>query len=174
MPDGRRAGHHAGHETSPRLGVQRRDVTSAAPRARRLHDHAKEEPQMQTPETHARSSVGEIPVHDLGAAGARLRTQAPWPSSGHSAVSLVHTPDLRIVLLELRAGAHVPEHRSVAPVSMHTIRGRVRLEIADRTVTLTADQLLTIDPDVPHAIHAEEDSALLLTIPWKPDAKEPH
>ncbi len=108
-----------------------------------------------------------LPVLDLDAAGDRLRAQAPWCVHGHAAATLVRERDLRVVLIELRAGAHMPEHRTVAQVSIHALRGRVRLIVADRTVTLVAGQVLILDGNVAHDVHAAVDSALLLTIAWR-------
>lgn len=108
-----------------------------------------------------------LPVLDLDLAGDRLREEAPWRLHGYAAATLVRERDLRVVLIELRAGAHMPEHRTVARVTIHALRGRVRLLLADRAVTLVAGQVLVLDGNVAHDVHADVDSALLLTIAWR-------
>jgi len=105
-------------------------------------------------------------AHDLEALGAPLREQPSWQLHGHGAVTLLRAPDLRIVLLELRAGGRLQKHRTVARVSIHALRGRVRIDLGGHTVALAAGQLVTLERNVAHDVIAEEDSSVLVTISW--------
>ncbi len=124
---------------------------------------------LQTSDLHPRTP-GALSVLDLDAAGARLREQAPWRVHGHAAATLVREPDLRVVLVELRAGARMQEHRTIARVSIQALRGRVHLRVGDHTVNLVAGQLLFLDGNVAHDVQADADSALLVTLAWHADA----
>ena len=124
---------------------------------------------LQTSELHPHPAA-ELPVIDVGAAGDRMREQASWRVHGHAAATLVREDDLRIVLLELRRGAHLQEHRTTARVSVHVLRGRVHLTAGERRVTLAAGQLVVLDHDVAHDVDAEVDSSLLVTIAWRSEA----
>ena len=115
----------------------------------------------------------DLSIHDLDQAGARLRAQALWHTHGQGAVTLIRQPELRVVLMELRAGARMLEHRTVAQVTIHALRGRVHLRIGDRRVSLAAGQLLVLDHDVTHDLVADEDSAVLLTLAWPGDPAPP-
>jgi quercetin dioxygenase-like cupin family protein len=90
----------------------------------------------------------------------------PQPTSGQNAKTLVKYDDLRIVLIALRAHARIPGHRADGRISVHTIRGHIRLRALERTFDLRAGNLLALDQGLPHDVEALEDSAFLLTIAW--------
>ncbi|MCA9675819.1 MAG: hypothetical protein H6708_33635 [Kofleriaceae bacterium] len=112
-----------------------------------------------------------LSIHDLDQASARLRAQTPWQRHGQSAVTLIKEPDLRVVLLELRAGARVVEHHTAARVTIHLLRGRVRMHVGDRTLPLVAGQLVMLAADVAHDVGADDDSTVLVTLAWSPAAR---
>jgi len=74
--------------------------------------------------------------------------------------------DFRIVLIALRANARMPDHRAEGRISVHTLRGHIRLRALQRTFDLPAGSLLALDRDLAHDVEALEDSVLLLTIAW--------
>lgn len=113
------------------------------------------------------SQPRELSLHDLDEVGARLRTQAPWHTHGSSSVTLVRQPDMRVVLVALRAGSRMQEHHTTARVTIQVHHGRVRLSVGGRELSLAAGQLLMLDRGVPHDVQADDDSALLLTLAWR-------
>jgi quercetin dioxygenase-like cupin family protein len=90
----------------------------------------------------------------------------PQPTSGQNAKTLVKYDDFRIVLIALRAHTRIPGHRADGRISVHTIRGHMRLRALERTFDLRAGDLLALDQGLPHDVEALEDSAFLLTIAW--------
>lgn len=96
----------------------------------------------------------------------RLRTENhPW-QAGRNAKILVKYPNLRILLIGLRPGAHVAEHRAAGPVSVQTISGRILVRAAGRVFDLPEGQLLALEAEVPHDLEALAESAVLVTIAW--------
>lgn len=94
-----------------------------------------------------------------------LRKEDAWTQrTGPSSRTLVKHPDLTIVLLALRKGLRMPEHKTSARISVQALAGHIRLKLPDRTVDLHAGQLLVLDQRVPHDLEAEEDCAILLTL----------
>ena len=92
-----------------------------------------------------------------------------WPPArgapgGHSARTLAKLPDLRVVLLVLREGARIPEHRADADLALQVLRGRVQLDVAGQRVALEPGALLTLARGLPHDVAALEDAELLLTL----------
>jgi quercetin dioxygenase-like cupin family protein len=81
----------------------------------------------------------------------------PRPASGQNAKTLAKHDDFRIVLITLDAHARIPDHRAEGRISIHTIRGHIRMRALERTFDLRTGGLLVL---------ALEDSALLLTIAW--------
>ena len=63
----------------------------------------------------------------------------------------------------LVAGHALAEHASPGEATLQVLRGRVRLVVKDRSWPGAAGDLLVI-PDARHALHADEDAVVLLTV----------
>jgi uncharacterized protein (DUF2249 family)/quercetin dioxygenase-like cupin family protein len=77
---------------------------------------------------------------------------------------LVNEPQMRIVLLCLRAGQQVPEHQTNGPVNVEAISGRVTLYDGAEPCEMTAGMLVRVEPGRPHRVVSHQDSALLVTL----------
>lgn len=95
----------------------------------------------------------------------QLLAEPEW-RAGHNSKTLVKYDTLRVVLIVLRADGTIPEHKAAGPISIHTVRGRIRVRATGRTFDLPAGGLLTLDQGVPHDVEGVEDSAFVLTIAW--------
>jgi quercetin dioxygenase-like cupin family protein len=104
---------------------------------------------------------------DLAHEVARLHEQAAWQQGDRNAKTLVKEADFRIVLIALRAGARMEEHRAAGRISVQTLAGHVRLHTAGTNVDLPVGRLVSLERDVPHDVEALEESAFLLTIAWQ-------
>ena len=106
----------------------------------------------------------------------QLRGEDSWRrETGRSSKTLAKYPDFRIVLILMKSGSRMRQHRAEGRISIQQLKGQVRIHLADRTVTLSTGQLLALDCGVLHDVEALEESALLLTISWrreKSDASE--
>jgi quercetin dioxygenase-like cupin family protein len=111
--------------------------------------------------------ISDGAVFDLAAVDRELRSDDAYPRDGHTARTLVREPAMRIVLVVMRAGARIAEHRAQEITSIHVLTGRVRLALTDRTVDLPAGRVLVIGPDLRHDVEALADSTLLLTLAWR-------
>lgn len=94
----------------------------------------------------------------------QLRQQPSYQSGKPSGRTLVKGPDLRIMLMALRAGACLREHHTSGPISIQAIQGPFRVRLPDKSMELAAGQLLAIETGIRHDVEAVEDSAFLLTI----------
>ncbi len=101
---------------------------------------------------------------DLAGADRELRAEDAYKRDGHTARTLVREPAMRIVLVVMRGGAKIAQHRSQDTASIHAITGHVRLALPTRTVDLPAGRLLVIAPRLAHDVEAVTDSAFLLTL----------
>jgi quercetin dioxygenase-like cupin family protein len=95
----------------------------------------------------------------------RLTREQNW-QAGRDSQTIVKYPDFRIVLTVLRAGSRLHEHHAAGPISVHTVRGRIRMHADGRVIDLPVGHVLALDRAVPHDVEALEDSAFLLTIAW--------
>ncbi len=125
------------------------------------HPHAEE------PRRSSFGALGDAVVElDLPAQIARLRREAAFAAEGNTAATVVKYPDLRIVLVALRPGAVIREHRTGARISIQALTGHVRLRLPDRVLDLPAGRAAALDRWIPHDVEAIQDSAFLLTLSW--------
>jgi len=106
----------------------------------------------------------------------QLQLEDSWQrETGRSAKTLAKYPDFRIVLILMKSGTRMRQHRAEGRISIQQLKGQVCIHLADRTVNVSAGHLLVLDCGVLHDVEALEESALLLTISWrreKSDASE--
>jgi quercetin dioxygenase-like cupin family protein len=107
----------------------------------------------------------------------QLRREDSWQrETGRSSKTLAKYPDFRIVLILMKGGTRMRQHRAEGRISIQQLEGQVCIHLADRKVNLSAGHLLVLDRGVLHDVEALEESALLLTISWrreKSDTSEP-
>lgn len=102
-----------------------------------------------------------------------LRQEDSWlRETGRSSKTLAKYPDFRIVLILMKAGTFMRQHRAKGRISIQQLRGKVHIHLADRKVTVPAGDLLVLDRGVLHDVEALEESAFLLTISWRRDAND--
>jgi quercetin dioxygenase-like cupin family protein len=59
------------------------------------------------------------------------------------------------------------EHQASASASIHALSGQLRLHMPDRTVELSAGQLLVLGGGLRHDVEAAIDSAFVLALGWR-------
>jgi quercetin dioxygenase-like cupin family protein len=104
---------------------------------------------------------------DLTAVDSELRQKDAYQRDGHTARTLTRKPDLRIVLVVMKAGARIAEHHADETASIHALSGHVRLCLPDETADLAAGRLLVLERGLKHDVEAVADSAFLLTLGWR-------
>jgi quercetin dioxygenase-like cupin family protein len=115
---------------------------------------------------------GSLPQFNLARELDQLQGDEAWlHPTGRSSKTLVKYPDLRIVLIAMKANRRMHEHTAVGRISVHTLNGHIRLHLPGRVMDLPAGNLLALDQCVSHDVEAVEDSAFLLTLSWPPETK---
>jgi quercetin dioxygenase-like cupin family protein len=97
--------------------------------------------------------------------GDQLLVQAREQHSGRAAAT-VHGGrhhSLRQTVIALTAGSELAEHESPGEATLHVLRGGVRLTAESGDGTGSTGDLLVIPPER-HALSADEDSVVLLTV----------
>jgi quercetin dioxygenase-like cupin family protein len=98
----------------------------------------------------------------------QLRREDSWQrETGRSSKTLAKYPDFRIVLILMKSGTRMRQHKADGRISIQQLKGQVCVHLADRKVTVSAGHLLVLDCGVLHDVEALEESALLLTISWR-------
>lgn len=78
---------------------------------------------------------------DLAREIERLQREPEW-QKGQNAKTLVKHDDFRAVLIVLRAKARIPEHETEGRISIHALRGHIRVTTSGGTADLPAGRLL--------------------------------
>jgi quercetin dioxygenase-like cupin family protein len=98
---------------------------------------------------------------------AELRKADSWSrETGRSSKTLAKFSDFRIVLIAMKAGSRMEQHRAEGRVSIQQVLGTCRIHLADSELVLAPGSLIVLDAGVLHDVEANEESALLLTIAW--------
>lgn len=117
---------------------------------------------------HTASMAGPFLEFDLIAELERLHGERTW-QTGQNARTLIKYDDLRVVLMALKTGSRIPEHKANGRISVQVLSGHIRLNAAGRTFDLRPGSLLALDERAPHDLEALDESAVLLTIAWPGD-----
>jgi len=98
----------------------------------------------------------------------QLRREDSWQrETGRSSKTLAKYPDFRIVLILMKSGTRMRQHKAEGRISIQQLKGQVCIHLADRKVNVSAGHLLVLDCGVLHDVEALEESAFLLTISWR-------
>jgi quercetin dioxygenase-like cupin family protein len=109
---------------------------------------------------------------DLASELDQLHRDESWlQTTGRSSKTLVKYPDLRIVLIAMKANTRMHEHTAAGKISVYALNGHIRIHLPEQVVDLPAGHLLALDQCVPHDVEASEDSAFLLTLSWPLETK---
>jgi quercetin dioxygenase-like cupin family protein len=100
---------------------------------------------------------------DLGEVVTELHSQST-PGQARGAVTLVKQSGMSLVLTHLHRGGTLQEHAVPGAATVQVLDGRVRVQIGDETLDVSAGRLLAFNSGVRHSVEALEDSTLLLTL----------
>lgn len=95
-----------------------------------------------------------------------VATIPPDPASEarHRAQILVKTNTIRVVLVTMLEGGELQEHSAAGPITIHAIEGTIDVDVEGESHTLHAGELISLAPDVRHAVRCVSDGYFLLTI----------
>jgi quercetin dioxygenase-like cupin family protein len=111
------------------------------------------------------ATSGTLLSFDIAEEVRRLQSEQPWQAE-HTANTIVKYPDLRIVLIALKAGGRLHEHQTAGRLSIQALSGEIHVHVDGQVIEMNTGKLLTLDHDVPHDVEAKTDSVFLLTIAW--------
>ncbi len=103
-------------------------------------------------------------VIDLAAVARELHADAESSSVGHAARTVVREPDLRVVVMAMRADATIAKHHAEDTATVHVLSGHLRIRLGDRVIELGAGHLLPIARALAHDVVAVGASAFVLVL----------
>jgi len=110
-----------------------------------------------------RPSAGGMVSLNIMDEAARLKAKPEWSWEDRLAVSLVKDDGFNILLMLLKKGARLAEHRTKGPIAVQVLSGLVRFSAAGKDAELASGSMAALDRNVVHELEALEESSVLLT-----------
>jgi quercetin dioxygenase-like cupin family protein len=101
---------------------------------------------------------------DLPAALRALRAETGPGANGHRQITLLHHGPVRLLLFAFEEGGQIPQHQAPGWVTIHVLRGVLRVQTPDRRYVLNEGELLALAPNVAYDVDAVDDSDMLLGV----------
>jgi quercetin dioxygenase-like cupin family protein len=108
---------------------------------------------------------------NLDEAMQQLRSESAWQKNDRNALTLLKNDQMRILIMGLKAGAHLRRHVADGMLSVHLLEGHVTFSTDQQSLELHKGSLISLHPNEPHEVLARQESMLLLTIARIPDSK---
>jgi len=71
---------------------------------------------------------------------------------------------LRTLLMHLKAGEQIPEHQTRGAITVHCLKGQATFVSGDDRAELRPALLISLAPEMPHSLVAQQDTLLLVTV----------
>jgi quercetin dioxygenase-like cupin family protein len=112
------------------------------------------------------------PAHafDFESAAAELARETSPGFAGHRQKTLYRHGGTTLSLFVFQPGSDLREHRTSGTVFIQILQGRLTVRAAGQQHDLPAGHVLALAPGVPHDLHAEQLTRMLLTVSLQPGA----
>lgn len=95
---------------------------------------------------------------------AKLKKETAWINGDRNAVTLQKNSNLRVVLISLRNGSSLQEHKVDGPITLFVLSGKMSFLAGKKTVKVKTNELIVLEKAIPHDVKALEDTTFILTI----------
>ncbi len=112
------------------------------------------------PDRPVTTGLGEFRLYDEIE---RLKQETAWRGGSGNAITLTKAA-LRTVLVTLKAGTAIEEHRAPGPMTIQVLTGSIRFRAEDTVLELGPGQLAVLESPMRHDVQALNDTAFLLTL----------
>lgn len=94
----------------------------------------------------------------------KLKKEPSWINGDRNAVTLQKNSNLRVVLMSMRKGSALLEHKVEGPISLFVLSRKINFLARKESVKVRSNELVVLEKTIPHDVKALEDSTLLLTV----------
>ncbi len=115
---------------------------------------------------------GDVLVHHL-TQDERTLDAALLARHGRTGRTIVKEGPLRLTMMGIAAGGHIPAHRTDARVTIHVLDGAVIFDAQGREYPLQTGDVLIIAPGVEHEARSAAGATFLLTAVYLGPPAEP-
>lgn len=77
---------------------------------------------------------------------------------------LMDLPSVKIVAITLRAGATLPEHTALVPVTIEAAHGSATLTVAGVSTPLAPGEFVVLDANTPHAVTPSSEAPVTVLV----------
>jgi quercetin dioxygenase-like cupin family protein len=99
-----------------------------------------------------------------------LAAETKYAANGIVSRTILRTPNSRVVLFGFAEGQELTEHTSTQHAVIQILSGECELSLAGKPHAVKAGDLIYMPPNLPHAVKANRQFSMLLTLS-KPEAK---
>jgi quercetin dioxygenase-like cupin family protein len=93
-----------------------------------------------------------------------VRAETRAGANGHRQITLLHHGPVRLLLFAFDEGGRMPQHQVPGWVTIHVLRGVLRVQTPDGDNVLKEGQLLALAPNIRHDVDAVDESDMLLGV----------
>jgi quercetin dioxygenase-like cupin family protein len=93
----------------------------------------------------------------------QLKEEKAWEKNDRNAITVFKSTNVTIVITALQSGAKIKENTVDGYLTLQLLKGNARITTPDGDIDAVESQLLTLHPQIPHAVEALSDVILLLT-----------
>lgn len=101
---------------------------------------------------------------DLNKYMKQIQEEKTWNASGHNSITVFKTATMRSVLIGIHKGASIKKHMAASVISVQVLKGKIEFIVGDRVNKIKKGEMLALHKNIPHSVHALEDSFFLLTL----------
>jgi quercetin dioxygenase-like cupin family protein len=103
-------------------------------------------------------------VFDTDREGRMLKAEPEWIAGERNGITLAKYPHLRTVLIALKKGTRLREHRVEGPMALYLLTGKLAITVNTNEYLVRNGGLFTLRKTIPHDVRAVDDSTFLMTI----------
>ena len=94
----------------------------------------------------------------------QLKKETAWINGDRNAVTLQKNSNIRVVLISLRKGATLHEHKVEGPITLFMLSGKINFIAGEENVNAKSNGFIVLEKAIPHDVEALEDTTFILTI----------
>lgn len=117
------------------------------------------------------STLEQFPLAEMAA---KLKIEPAFVKSGRNSLSLARCDDLTVVLVVLKKGAALKEHKAPGAATVVLLDGAIDFERSKdgKKTRLAPQDTVVFSADLQHAVEARQDSTFLVVIGGKMGSEE--
>ena len=94
----------------------------------------------------------------------QLKREDAWLNSDHNSITIYKSESATIVLRGMHKKSERKTSAANGDLTLQVLRGRLVVQMEDKSIKLKKGQMLGIAANIPHSIHVKRNSFFLLTI----------